>query len=188
MVTHPKENILPKPSPFSFYEQNMTKFYEREYIINGKLPPSAYYNKVLGCLRADGYKEDMCKLSDEITLENIKAGKGIKPLRVSSTKAKEEEKTIIPRAEDARAKANKIFKFNFINRILYLLASYRIKREINYAIRHKESHIFILNDDWRICYFPELIDRLKYLGYRVNKNIFGSYYVYWEDECPGEEI
>lgn len=108
----------------------------------------------------------------------------------NNTKMKKEnkEKTIIPRAEDTRAKTNKIIKFTFISHILYLLASFKIKREINYAIRHKESHIFILNDDWRIHYFPELIDRLKYLGYRVNKNIFGSYYVYWEDEYPGEEI
>lgn len=116
-----------------------------------------------------------------------------KPFLLSSRKMNnvemKKEKTIIPRAEDARAKTNKILTFRFINHILYLLASFKIKREINYAIRHKESHIFILNDDWRIYYFPELIDRLKYLGYRVNKNIFGSYYVYWEDEYyPGEEI
>lgn len=104
-------------------------------------------------------------------------------------KKENEEKTIIPRAEDARAaKANGIMKFNFIARILYLLASYRIKGDIDYAVKHGESYIFILDDDWRICYFPELIDRLKYLGYRVNKNIFGSYYVYWDNEYPGEEI
>jgi hypothetical protein len=127
MVTHPKENILPKPSPFSSYESNKVEM--------------------------------------------------------------KDEKTIIPRAEDVRAaKASGIMKFKFINHMLYLLASFETKREINYAVRHGESYIFILDDDWRICYFPELIDRLKYLGYRVNKNIFGSYYVYWEDECPGEEI
>ena len=125
MATHPKENILPKPSPFSSYER---------------------------------------------------------------IKAEEEEKTIIPRAENVRTKTNKIIKFKFINHMLYLLASFKIKREINYAIRYGETHIFILNDDWRIRYFPELIDRLKYLGYRVNKNIFGSYYVYWKDEYPGKEI
>lgn len=192
MVTHPKINILPKPFPLGLYEwtnePNNVEVYARQYIENNTFPPSVYYNEVLDYLHTNGYKKYAWKLSNRITLENIKAGKGIKPLRVSSTKAKEKEKTIIPRAEDARAKANKIFKFNFINRILYLLASYRIKREINYAIRHKESHIFILNDDWRICYFPELIDRLKYLGYRVNKNIFGSYYVYWGNEYPGKEI
>jgi hypothetical protein len=102
----------------------------------------------------------------------------------------EKEKTIIPRAEDARAKTNKILTFKFINYILYRLASFEIKIEINCAVRHGESYISISDDDWRIHYFPELIDRLKYLGYRVNKSIFDSYYVYWEEDeyYPGEEI
>lgn len=59
-------------------------------------------------------------------------------------KKENEEKTIIPRAEDARAaKANEIMRFNFIARILYLLDSYRIKGDINYAIKHRASYIFL---------------------------------------------
>lgn len=189
MVIHPKTNILPKPFPFSSYEwinePNNVEVYAHQYIKNKTFPPSVYYNEVLDYLRTNGYKEYAWRLSDEIKLEAIRAGKGINPLcavKISSTKVKEEkEKTIIPRAEETRVRANHMSWFKrLINRFLYWLASRIIRARIDKAIKRHENYVYLGYGEWPLRRFPELIDRLEYLGYKITRFHLGGYEIKWE--------
>lgn len=101
------------------------------------------------------------------------------------------EKTIIPRAEDVRARTYTKFDL-LINRYLYKRAMRSIRKEIKSAVRQRKGWIRLDGSDWRLVRFPELIDYLKYLGYRIKKTWIDGYYISWDDkgfkECPGEEI